>query len=97
MMSRSAEQRGQARYGDYPELFWDLKPEAPIDVSRPSILARVLQGASLQTIRQLVPLSLLRRELPTLPVPEHTRLFWTRVVELLDEKEHGGPPARARA
>ena len=75
---------GVPRYGDYPELFWDLQPDAPVEVDQPFVLARLLTQASPEVIRKLVPVSLIRRELPTLPIPEHTRTFWGMVLDALD-------------
>lgn len=96
-MPSQDEQIPQYRYGDHPELFWELQPDAPIDLSRPSIIARILKDGSLPTIRKLIPVSVLRRELPTLPIPEHTRRFWSRVVELIDEKQDEQPSSRQGA
>jgi len=69
------------RYGDFPELFWDLQPDAPVDVENPSILARVIQYGNMEAIRKLVRPEVLRRELSTLFVPEHTRRFWWKVLD----------------
>ncbi|HEX2203196.1 MAG TPA: hypothetical protein VHG91_07850 [Longimicrobium sp.] len=70
------------RYGDYPELFWDLQPDAEIDLDHPLIVARVLREGNLRHVRELVPLEVLRKHLPDIFIPEHVRLFWTRVLEL---------------
>lgn len=70
-----------ARYGHYPALFWDLRSEEAIDVEHPSILARILTQGSLEMIAELVPLDVARRELPSLPMPEHARRFWQVVLE----------------
>jgi hypothetical protein len=73
--------RGKSRcYGDYPELFWDLSPEQPIDASDPVILARLLTHARLDVIIELAPMDVLRRELDELVVPDHTREFWRTVL-----------------
>ncbi|HEX8694880.1 MAG TPA: hypothetical protein VF746_20805 [Longimicrobium sp.] len=69
------------RYGDYPELFWDMKPEEPILADHPMIVARLLREGSLKAIFDLVPFDVLERQLPELVIPEHTRLFWSRVLE----------------
>jgi hypothetical protein len=75
------------RYGDYPELFWDLQPEEDIDVEHPFVLARLLTQATPETIARLAPTSLIRRELATLPIPEHTRLFWRMILDSLDRPQ----------
>lgn len=72
-------------YGEFPELFWDLRPDAAIDAEHPSILARLLVHGTPDTISKLVSLDVLRRELGTLPVPEHTRRFWRVVLDLTSE------------
>lgn len=74
------------RYGDYPELFWDLRPDEIIDVEQPFVLARILTHAKPETIWKLVPVSIIRRELPSLPVPEHSRRFWGMVLDALDHQ-----------
>jgi hypothetical protein len=83
------------KYGDYPELFWDLKPEEPIDVEQPWVLARLLTTAAPDTIRRLAPISLIRREFPNLPLPDHTRRFWEMVFEAMDRRKPLGSPAGA--
>ena len=75
------------RYGDYPELFWDMNPDAPIAADDPIIISRLLREGSLDAIFALVPLSRLERAMPDLVIPEHTRLFWTGVLELRRAKE----------
>lgn len=72
------------RYGDYPELFWDLKPDAEIDLDHPVIVARVLREGNLRHVRELVPMEVLRKHLPDIFIPDHVRRFWTRVLELRD-------------
>lgn len=73
------------RYGDFPELFWDLRADAPVDSEHPSILARVITNGSLDAISKLVSFDVLRRDLDILPVPEHTRRFWRVVLDVLSE------------
>ena len=86
-MASTAEQKDShdpPRYGDYPELFWDLRPTEVINVEQPFVLARILTHATPETIWRLVPVSVIRRELPTLPMPEHSRRFWGMVLDALD-------------
>ncbi len=71
------------RYGDFPELFWDLEPDAIVDARHPSILARILVRGSMDAIRTLVSFAEVRRQLPDLPMPEHARRFWAVVVDRL--------------
>lgn len=85
-MKETAVNRDAPRYGDYPELFCDLRADMPVDVNHPSILARILREARLDVILELVPMDHLRRELPNLFVPDYTRRLWTRVLEILDER-----------
>jgi hypothetical protein len=73
------------RYGDYPELFWDLQPEQPVNVAEPVVLARLLTQARLDVIAELIPMDLLERELERLPIPDHTREFWRTVLEGLSD------------
>lgn len=80
------------RYGDFPELFWDLLPEEPVDLHHPVILTRILMDPSGKNAREkLLTLDALRRGLPHADLPEHARLFWTRVLEVASS----GPPASA--
>lgn len=94
-MSTNEKPTREPRYGDYPELFWDLRPDAPINVEQPFVLARLLSHARPEIIRHLVPVSLIRRELPSLPVLEHTRTFWTMVLDALDAQQNREGTARA--
>ena len=71
------------RYGDFPRLFWDAQPDAPIDVRNPVTLARLLTRADARTVGTLVPLEILKEKLEELPVPEHTKVFWRRVLDYL--------------
>ena len=75
------------RYGDFPELFWDLQPDEVVDVEQPWVIARFLTQATPELIGQMVPVETIRRELPTLPVPEHTRRFWEMVLGAFDRKQ----------
>lgn len=74
-------------YGDFPELFWDLRSDAPVDAEHPSILARLLECAKPAVIARLVSLDTIRNELDALPVPEHTRRFWRIVVDFPDREQ----------
>jgi hypothetical protein len=80
------EERTVYRYGDFPELFWDLKPEAEIDRTNLRMIARVLTDARLETIWKLVPVDVLLRDFEKLILPEHTRRFWSIVVRMMREK-----------
>jgi hypothetical protein len=74
------------RYGDFPELFWDVKPDAVIDRSDLRTIARVLTHARLDTIWKLVPVDVLLRDFEKLILPEHTRRFWSIVVRMMRDK-----------
>lgn len=79
-------------YGDFPRLFWDARPDAPIDIGSPVTLARLLTRADAGTVGKLVPPELLRERLETLPIPEHTRTFWRRVLQYVAEAAPGPAP-----
>ena len=74
------------RYGDFPELFWDLKPDVEIDRTNLRMIARVLADARLETIWKLVPVDVLLRDFEKLILPERTRRFWSIVVRMMREK-----------
>ena len=76
---RDSEQR--YRYGEFPELFWDAMPEAVIDPENPIVLVRVLTQGSSDAVAKLLTPEALERLLPTLVIPEHSRRFWSVVVE----------------
>jgi hypothetical protein len=69
------------RYGDFPALFWDARPDAVIDTAHPVVLARVITRGSMEALARLVSPDELRRALPKLVVEEHVRRFWRRVLE----------------
>lgn len=73
------------RYGDFPELFWDAQPDAPLDAEHPVVLARILTRGSLEVLTRLVSPRALARHLPSLPLDDHARAFWTRVLGGFDE------------
>jgi hypothetical protein len=77
----------QPRYGDFPGLFWDARPDDPIDATNPVVLARMLTRGSMDALEQLVSPDELRRALLRLIVEEHVRRFGMRVLEQM-------PPAR---
>lgn len=79
------------RYGDYPALFWDLRPDEAVDGTNPAIIARLLEHAPPDTIRALVPADVLLRDFDRLDLPEHTRRFWSIVVRMMRERR--GLPA----
>jgi hypothetical protein len=71
------------RYGDFPELFWDLKRDAPVDVQHPAIIARLLMHARPETLWKLVPVPVLLEKFDSLDLPDHSRKFWAVVIEEL--------------
>lgn len=86
----SANEQPACRYGDFPELFWDLKRDEPVDGSNPAIIARLLERADPAVIWKLVPVDVLLRDFEKLDLPEHTRRFWSVVVRMMRE-ERGMP------
>lgn len=85
------------RYGDFPELFWDLKPEAEIDRNNPRLIARVLTDGSMDAIRKLVPMDVLLRDFEKLDMPDNARRFWSLVVERRRERLAGAEQGRKHA
>lgn len=82
----SSDDRTVYRYRDFPELFWDIKPDAEIDRTNLRMIARVLTHARLETVWKLVPVDVLLRDFEKLILPEHTRRFWSIVVGMMREK-----------
>lgn len=90
----SAQEHTVYRYGDFPELFWDLRREAPVDAQDPVILARLLLHARPETLWKLVPVQVLLEKFDDLELPEHSRNFWSLVVEeLRDQRTRRRQPA----
>ncbi|GIW51490.1 MAG: hypothetical protein KatS3mg081_0845 [Gemmatimonadales bacterium] len=83
------------RYGDFPELFWDAKPEAPIDLEHPTVLARILTRSSPEVLVRLVSPERLLEHLPRLPLNEHARAFWERVALHLQQRLARRSPAES--
>jgi hypothetical protein len=92
----ATDERTVYRYGDFPELFWDLKLEAEVDRTNPSIIARLLEHAAPATIWKLVPAEVLLRDFEKLDLPEHTRRFWSIVVGMMREARGLKRPAVSR-
>lgn len=79
----STDERTVYRYGDFPELFWDLKRDAPVDAQNPAIIARLLMNARPEVLWKLVPVPVLLEKFDQLDLPEHSRKFWSLVVQEL--------------
>jgi hypothetical protein len=77
------------RYGDFPELFQDLRPEVEVDRDDPLIITRVLREGNLSHVQKLIRTDVLRRELDNLELPYNIRSFWTLVLMKLGERETG--------
>lgn len=77
------------RYGDFPHLFWDAEPAAPLDVTSPVTLARLLTRADARTVGDLVPVDIIREQLERLPIAEPTRRFWRCVLKQYDRFPSG--------
>lgn len=69
-------------YRDFPDLFWDIQPDAIIDRENPAMLARVLTSGSSEAIRALVDFDVVRREFDALWLPEPVRHVWRKVLRL---------------
>ena len=69
------------RYGDYPALFWDADPRAPIDADSPVVLARILTRGPAELVGALITPDALLARPDSLSIPEHVRVFWHTVVE----------------
>ena len=80
------------RYGDFPELFWDLQKDVEIDRENPSVIARVLRNGNPKSLRELVSAEALVRHFDELVLPDHVRAFWSIVVEKLRGGERADPP-----
>lgn len=93
----STEDRTVYRYGDFPELFWDLKPDVAVDGTNPAVMARLLQHAPPETIWKLVPVNELLRQFERLDLPEHTRRFWSVAVDIMRKRRGLGAPEVPRA
>lgn len=78
--------RPRYRYGDFPELFWDLDPAAEVDAENPVIIARVLREGRLRHVDMLLDVNAVARELEGLVLPPHVKQFWTMTVERLRQK-----------
>lgn len=91
------EERTVYRYGDFPELFWDVKRDAEIDRTNLRMIARVLTHGSMDAIRKLVPMEVLLRDFEKIDMPDNARRFWSLVVErrrkrvAAEEAERGQP------
>lgn len=83
----SAENRTY-RYGDFPELFWDLQKDVEIDRENPYVISRVLREGNLKLVKQLVSADTLIRHFDELVLPEHIRAFWALVIERLQERQN---------
>lgn len=78
------------RYGDFPELFWDLKKDVEIDRENPVIMARVIREGGLKHVRALVPIPALIRHFDELVLPDHVRAFWALVIQKLQQNPPDG-------
>lgn len=67
------------RYREFPHLFWDLVPDAPVDITNTVVLARLLTLGRPEDIRRTVAMGVAPERLPELVLPAHIRAFWQRV------------------
>lgn len=75
------------RYGDFPELFQDLDPDAEVDGDDPLIITRVLREGNLSHVKKLVRMDVLAREIDHLDLPAHIRDFWSLVLKKIAERQ----------
>ena len=67
-------------YGDFPQLFWNAEPNAPLDLDDPATFGRFLTRGDPETVFRVVTLEEIAQRLPDLPLHPETRAFWERVV-----------------
>lgn len=96
MSSRADPPRIRYRYGDFPELFWDAEPDAPVDVTSPVTLERLLTRGRMETVARLVTPDLLLQRLDDLYLPDYVRRFWRTVLEGVPGEAGRPSPARER-
>jgi addiction module RelB/DinJ family antitoxin len=67
-------------YGDFPHLFYNAEPRAPLDLDDPTMFGRFLTRGDPETVCRVVTLDEIAERLPGLPLQPETRSFWERVV-----------------
>lgn len=67
-------------YGDFPHLFYNAEPRAPLDLDDPNTFGRFLTRGDPETVCRVVTLDEIAERLPGLPLQPETRSFWERVV-----------------
>lgn len=72
---------GHLTYGDFPHLFWNAEPGAPLDLDDPTTFGRFLTRGDPETVFRVVTLEEVARRLQGLPLQPETRAFWERVVQ----------------
>ncbi len=77
---------GSYRYGDFPDLFWDLPADDVLNPENPAVIARVLTNGSTAHLKELIPRDVLLREFDNLPIGRHTRLFWETVLRITQDR-----------
>lgn len=70
------------RYGEFPHLFWDLVPDAPVDITNTVVLARLLTLGRPADIRRTAAMGVAPERFPELVLPAHVRAFWQRVFRI---------------
>jgi hypothetical protein len=69
------------RYGDFPHLFADLVPDAPVDIGNDVILARLLIDGRVEDLRRTHALNGALPRLNTLEMPQYLHRVWRRFLE----------------
>jgi len=68
------------RYGEFPHLFWDLVPDAPVDVTNGVVLSRLLTLGRPEDLRRTAAVGVAAERLAELTLRPHIRAFWERVL-----------------
>jgi hypothetical protein len=83
----STDEQAVYHYGDFPELFQDLDPDAQVDGDDPLIITRVLREGNLSHVKRLVRMDVLAREFEHLELPANVRGFWTVLLRKIAERQ----------
>jgi hypothetical protein len=83
----STDEQTVYHYRDFPELFQDLDPDAPVDRDDPLIMTRVLRVGNLSHVKKLVRMDVLAREFDHLELPANVRGFWTLLLRKIAERQ----------
>ena len=68
------------QYRELPHLFWDLAPDAHVDIGNDVVLARLLVYGRTADIRRTRALTVAAPRLESLFLPDHIRRFWQKLL-----------------